>query len=115
MVPRSNLLQAQSEAKASREEKQAAAESMARLQAQLNDARVETAKLQAEMSGMVPRSSFDAARKQVEDVEATAEAERARLTATIQALNEKLSALGDEKGKLVLAAQVVERAFHMQR
>lgn len=106
-MPRSNLLQAQAEVKANQEEKQTLAESVARLQAQVNDGRLESAKLQAEMSGMVPRTTYEAAKRLAEDVEAAAESNKARLEATIHALNEKLSAVGDEKSHLIASIQVL--------
>ena len=115
MVPRSELLQAQAEAQAGRDEAQAAADSVARLQAQVNDARVEAARLGAEMSGMVPRSSLELARQQAAEAAAQAQAEKARLAQAIQALNDRLGAMEEDKSKLVLALQVRRRACPLGR
>ncbi len=105
MVPRSDLLAAQTEAKKGKEDSQTMADTISRLQKQLNEARLESAQLHADTGSLVSRASYESAKKQLEDLEAASKDEKQKLSSTIQALNERLSAMEDERSKLILSIQ----------
>jgi uncharacterized protein YhaN len=105
MVPRTDLLAAQSEAKKGKDDSQTMADTIARLQKQLNEARLESAQLHADTGSLVSRTSFESTKKQLEELEAMAKDEKQKLSSTIQALNERLSALEDDKSQLILSMQ----------
>ena len=105
MVPRSDLLAAQTEAKKGKEDYQTMADTIARLQKQVNEARLESAQLHADTGSLVSRASFESTKKQLEDLEAGARDEKQKLSSTIQALNERLGDMEDERSKLILSIQ----------
>ena len=105
MVSRVELLAAQSEARASKDEVQAKLGELTRMQAQLNDARYEAAQLKAAMSGMMTRAEAEQEKQHWQEVEAAlkADLQAARLAAL--SLNEKIGALEGDKSKLVARIQ----------
>ena len=105
MVPRSDLLAAQAEAKKGKEDYQTMADTISRLQKQLNEARLESAQLHADAGSLVSRASYEAIKKQLEESETAAKDEKQKLSSAIQALNERLSDLEDERSKLILSMQ----------
>jgi hypothetical protein len=105
MVPRAELLAAQSDAKKGKEDSQTMADTISRLQKQLNEARLETAQLHADTGNFVSRTSYESAKNQLEELETMAKDEKQKLSSTIQALNERLSDLEDEKSKLITSIQ----------
>jgi hypothetical protein len=105
MVPRSELLAAQSDAKKGKEDSQTMADTISRLQQQLNEARLESAQLHADTGSLVSRASYESTKKQREELEAAAKDEKQKLSSAIQALNERLSNMEDERSKLILSIQ----------
>jgi predicted nucleic acid-binding Zn-ribbon protein len=113
MVTRAELLSAQSEIKACKEEAAAKAKDFAWIesqvskgQEQLQAARLEVAQLQATISAMVPRSEFEAAKKQFSEVEASVRAEEQVQRDLVRSLHDRLKALEDEKSVLRTKMQV---------
>ena len=124
MVTRAELLSAQSEVKACKEEAAAKAKDMAHLegqvstgQEQLQAARLEVAQLQATISSMVPRSEFEAAKKRFNEMDAAVRAEEQAQRDLLRGLNDKLKAVEDEKSQLITKMQVMRRwrAFSASR
>jgi predicted nucleic acid-binding Zn-ribbon protein len=114
MVTRAELLAAQSEIKACKEEAAAKAKDVAWMesqaskgQEQLQAARLEVAQLQATISSMVPRSEFEAAKKRLAEVDAAARAEEQVQRDLVRSLNDRLKALEDEKSQLFTKMQVM--------
>ncbi len=112
-MDRAELLAALSEIKALKDEAQAKAKDFAWLEAQLvkaqeqvQGARVEAAKLRADMSAMVTRSDLEAAKAQLLEAEAAARAESQKQREDMHALRERLSGLEEEKSTLVSTMQV---------
>jgi predicted nucleic acid-binding Zn-ribbon protein len=119
MVTRAELLSAQSEIKACKEEAAAKAKELAWIesqvskgQEQLQAARLEVAQLQATISAMVPRSEFEAAKKQFSEVEAAARLEEQVQRDLVRSLHDKLKALEDEKSLLRTKMQVLVMRKH---
>jgi predicted nucleic acid-binding Zn-ribbon protein len=120
MVDRAELLAALSEIKALKDEAQAKAKDHAWLEAQLvkaqeqvQSARVDAAKLRADMSAMVTRSDLEAARAQLLEAEAAARAESQKQREDMSALKERLGGLEKEKSTLEANMQVlIERLRH---
>jgi hypothetical protein len=113
MVPRSELLAAQSEIKAHKDEAHVKGKDhswlegqLAKAQEQVNSARVDAARLQAEMSGMVARSDLDVAKAKLAESEAAARAETEKHHKVLDELNGRISALEKDKTALVLKMQV---------
>jgi hypothetical protein len=112
MVPRTELLAAQSELKAHKDEVHVKSKDhawlegqLAKAQEQVNSARVEAARLQAEMSGMVARSDLEAAKAKLAEGEAAARAEADKQQKGLGELNGRIGALEKEKAALVLKMQ----------
>jgi hypothetical protein len=108
MVSRVDLLAAQSEARANKDEVQAKLGELARMQSQLNDARYEAAQLKAAMSGMITREEADQEKQHWQEVEAALKADLQSARLASLSLNEKISALEGEKSKLVARIQVLQ-------
>jgi hypothetical protein len=113
MVPRSELLAAQSLAKANKDDADAKAkdlawleEQMKKAQEQLSAARQEAASLRAEAGGMVPRSDLEAAKLQLHELEKAARLEQKKQREELQALNDRLSAIDTEKASHANKMQV---------
>jgi predicted nucleic acid-binding Zn-ribbon protein len=113
MVDRAQLLAALAEIKALKDDVSAKAKDLAwqqqqqaKLQEQLQNARVEAAQLRADMSAMVPRTDLDAANALIQEIEAAAKAESRRQREAIASLHEKMSGLEEEKSTLVSNMQV---------
>jgi chromosome segregation ATPase len=112
MVPRAELLAAQSEAKALRDEAAVKAKDhawlegqLAKAQEQVSSARVEAARLQAEMGGMVSRAELEAAKAKLAEAEAAARAEAEKHQRLLGELNGRVSALEKDKSALGLKMQ----------
>ena len=113
MVPLSELLAAQSEAKMLKDEVQAKVKDLAwmegqlsKAQGQVNEARVEAAQLRAEMSGMVQRTDLEAARAQIKALDEALKKEGQQHADALNALREQLRALEQEKRDLLSNTQV---------
>jgi hypothetical protein len=106
MVSRSELLAAQSEARANKEEIQAKLGELSRMQSQLNDARYEAAQLKAAMSGMITRAEVEQEKQHWQEVEAALKDDLQNARLASQSLNEKIGLLEGEKSKLVAKIQV---------
>ncbi len=113
MVPRTELLAAQSEAKAHKEEALAKAKDLgwmeaqlARAQEQLTASRAETSQLQAALGATVPKVDLESARAQRQQADAAAQAEAQKQREAAAALQAKLAALEGEKAALGAAMQV---------
>ncbi len=112
-MPRSELLAAQSLAKANKDDADAKAkdlawleEQMKKAQEQLSAARQETASLRAEVGGMVPRSDLEAAAARLAESQAAAREALAKHQATLVDLNGRLGALEKEKSEHLVKMQV---------
>jgi hypothetical protein len=106
MVSRVELLAAQSEARANKDEVQAKLGELARMQSQLNDARYEAAQLKAAMSGMVTREEVEQEKQRWQEVEAALKDDLQSARQASLSLNEKIGVLEGEKSKLVAKIQV---------
>jgi hypothetical protein len=106
MVPRTELLDALSAAKAKADDHQASAASAARVQEQLEATRAEADKLREELRKMIKRSDFEAEQKRLRDLEQEARAEAQKLKDSITALNEQLRGLNLEKESLLSELKV---------
>jgi hypothetical protein len=112
MVDRAELLAALSEIKALKDEAQAKAKDYGWLEAQLvkaqeqvQTARIDAAKLRADMSAMVTRSDLEEAKAQLQALEAAARAESQKQREDMNALKEKLGGLEKEKSTLEATMQ----------
>jgi chromosome segregation ATPase len=112
MVPRAELLAAQSEVKAHRDEAAVKGKDhawlegqLAKAQEQVSSARVEAARLQAEMGGMVSRAELEAAKAKLAEAEAAARAEAEKHQRLLGELNGRVSALEKDKSALGLKMQ----------
>jgi chromosome segregation ATPase len=113
MVSRSELLAAQSQAKASKDDADSKAKDLAWLEEQLKKsqeqlaaARQEVASLREEMGGMVPRSDLEAAKLQLQELEKAARLEQKKQREEYQALRDRLGAIDAEKASLENKMQV---------
>jgi chromosome segregation ATPase len=113
MVPLSELLAAQSEAKMNKEETQTKVKDLTWLQGQLskaqeqiNDARLEAAKLRADMSCMVQRSDLEDAKAQVKALDEAQRKESQQHRAAVSELQERITALEHEKRETLSSVQV---------
>ena len=112
MVPLSDLLAAQSEAKMNKEETQTKVKDLAWLQGQLskaqeqvNDARLEAAKLRADMSCMVQRSDLEDAKAQVKTLDEAQRNEAQQHRALLSELQERIAMLEHEKREILTEKQ----------
>jgi hypothetical protein len=110
MASRVELLAAQSEARANKDEVQAKLGELARMQAQLNDARYEAAQLKAAMSAMVTREEAGQEKQHWQEVEAALKADLQTSRLATLSLNEKIGELEGEKSMLMAKMQVRPRA-----
>ncbi len=106
MVPRAELLAAQSEAKANKEEALAKAADLERTKAQVSAAREEAAKLQSAMGAMVSKGELEAARGQLRQAEDAAREEGQRQREALAALTVKLGSVEAEKAPLASEMKV---------
>ena len=113
MVPLSDLLAAQSEAKWNKEEAQTKLKDLARLQEQLTQAHaqadaesIQAAKLQAEMGCMVPRSDLEDAKAQVKILEEEQRLDNQQYTIAVSHMQERVTALEHERCETLSAMQV---------
>jgi hypothetical protein len=115
MVPRTELLAAQSEVKAHKDEAHVKGKDhawvegqLAKAQEQVSNARVELARLQAEMGGMVARSELEAARAKLAESEAAARAEAEKHQGVLGELHGRIGSLEKDKSALILKMQGME-------
>ena len=113
MVPRTELLAALSDVKASQDEVQGKAKDLAWMEGQLakaqeqfNKARQEAAQLRADMTLMVQRSDLDKAREQYAAQHAALAVESQKLLDSMAAMNSRISALETEKNELQTVIKV---------
>jgi hypothetical protein len=113
MVPRSELLEALSQAKANKDDADSKAkdlawleEQMKKSQEQLAAARQEAASLRAEVGGMVPRSELEATAARLAESQAAAREAQAKQQETMSELNGRLIALEKEKSENLVKMQV---------
>ena len=114
MVDRAVHLSALSEVKIHKDELQAKLKELAWLEAQvltakeqMEQARMETAQLQAVISTMVSRSELDTAKTHFQEVETAARGEIQKQREVILAMNDRLRRLEDEKNSLAAQMQVL--------
>jgi multidrug resistance efflux pump len=114
MVDRAVHLSALSEVKIHKDELQAKLKELAWLEAQvltakeqMEQARKETAQLQAVISTMVSRSELDTAKTHFQEVETAARGEIQKQREVILAMNDRLRRLEDEKNSLAAQMQVL--------
>ena len=114
MVDRAVHLSALSEVKIHKDELQAKLKELAWLEAQvltakeqMEQARKETAQLQAVISTMVSRSELDTAKSHFQEVETAARGEIQKQREVILAMNDRLRRLEDEKNSLAAQMQVL--------
>jgi hypothetical protein len=104
MVARTELLAAQSDAKAKQDEIDAKIKDLqymegqlSKAQEQINSARQETAQLRADMSCMVQRSELEGTKELLANLEAAVAIESQKQRETIAALNSRIGTLEVEK------------------
>ena len=113
MVPLSELLATQSEARMNKEETQTKVKDLAWLQGQLskaqeqiNESRLEAAKLRADMSCMVQRSDLEDAKAQVKTLDEAQRNESQQHRAALSELQARITALEQEKRDNLSSLQV---------
>ena len=125
MVSRSELLAAQSQAKASKDDADSKAKQdeiearvkdlhymegqLSKGQEQINSARLETAQLRADMSCMVQRSELEGAKELLSNLEAAVAIESQKHREIIAALNSRIGSLEVEKSDRDTTIKVMER------
>lgn len=114
MVTRAELLSAQSEAKAWKDEAAAKAKDVALMesqvsmgQMQLQAALLDVAQLQTTVSAMVPRSELEAAKQLFDMMNAEVRTEEQVQRDLVCSLNDRLKALEDERSQLHMKLQVL--------
>jgi ferritin-like metal-binding protein YciE len=120
MVPRTELLAAQSDTKAKQDEIDARVKDLhymegqlGKAQEQINSARLETAQLRADMSCMVQRTELEGAKEHLSNLEAALAIESQKQREIIAALNARIGSLEVEKSDRDTTIKVPERVPHI--